>query len=84
MKLGGIKILLEQKQCDCEIFHFFQESYESLNVTLCDTMTKLEQKQFDSKILIYFHKLNVPLCATRIMLEQQFDYKCFHFPHKLY
>ncbi len=76
--------MLEQKQCDFEIFHFFQESYESLNVTLCDTMTTLEQKQFDFNFFDFFHKLNVPPCDTRIMLEQQFDYKKFHFPHKLH
>jgi hypothetical protein len=69
--------MVEQKQCDSQNFHFFQESYESLNVTLCDTMTKLEHNFFP-------HKLNVPLCDIKIMLEQQFDHKSFHFPHKLH
>jgi len=45
--LCDIKTMLEQKQCDSKNFNFFQESYESLNVTLCDTMTKLEQRKID-------------------------------------
>jgi hypothetical protein len=40
--LCDVKTMSEQKQCDFENLHFFQESYESLNVTLCDNMTKLD------------------------------------------